>query len=505
MSVLDQWQRLAPLALLFMLVSAIQKFIRENLFLFAGAGFGAAVFDWMGVRELILLGLAFLLSTLVGTIVYHRRFRFRIEDDAVRVRRGLIEKKETKVRFARVQSVQINQPFYFRPFGLVRFALETPGAQQAEVELPGIQRALAEAMRDRIVGLQRSGSAIEAMSADGHETQAREMVDQVEQGLLFRASTGRLFLHGLSSNQVWLLAGAAAYVFGNFFERLADRLDETAWLAPIFEQLGSLWLIAAAIIFIVLVVLFPLSGLLAIVRFHGFRLADRGDRLVGIGGLLDQREQTVKREKVTGLTVRQSAIGRLLGCWQLVIRQTTNQEQEAPWQKKAFLVPGLRARDLVLIDAVVAGWDYPPSFELVSGRFRRHYSLHLAGWITLAAGLLSWLTGRPDVAITLLLPVLVALLAVVHLRYRHWGWAMRGGEIWVRQGFIGQRADGFDLERAQQIQVTQSPYQRRNGLANLNIMLPQGSVTVPYLPLDQAAELANQALLAAETSMMHRV
>ena len=45
---------------------------------------------------------------------------------------------------------------------------------------------------------------------------------------------------------------------------------------------------------------------------------DRGDRLVSVGGLLDEREQTVKREKITGLTLKQSALGRALGCWSMV-------------------------------------------------------------------------------------------------------------------------------------------------------------------------------------------
>ncbi|MEE4331379.1 MAG: PH domain-containing protein, partial [Wenzhouxiangella sp.] len=118
-----EWHRLAPVALLFLLLSAIQKFVRENLFMFAGAGFGVAVFDFLDAWKLGMLALALLLMGLVGTMIFHRRFRFRIEEDAVRVRRGLLEKKELRVRFARVQSVQIGQPFYFKPFELVRFTL----------------------------------------------------------------------------------------------------------------------------------------------------------------------------------------------------------------------------------------------------------------------------------------------------------------------------------------------------------------------------------------------
>ncbi len=284
------WHRLAPMALVFLLLSAIQKFVRENLFIFAGAGFGVAVFDFLDPWKLGLLAIALLLMGLVGTMIFHRRFRFRIEDDAVRVRRGLLEKKELRVRFARVQSVQIAQPFYFKPFGLVRFTLETPGGQESEVELPGIPRRLAQAMRDRIIGLQRgeaTGSDPALSAVDDGSTPDLHGAGRA----LYAATTWRLFRHGLSSNQIWLLAGLAAWFFGTFSERIGEWADSNGWfmaLDPIpFE---FLWLVFAGLVIGGLVTLLLLSGLLSIVRFHGFRLADEGERLVGIGGLLDQRE-----------------------------------------------------------------------------------------------------------------------------------------------------------------------------------------------------------------------
>jgi putative membrane protein len=499
------WQRLAPMALVFLLLSAIQKFVRENLFIFAGAGFGVAVFDFLDAWKLGLLAIALFLMGVVGTMIYHRRFRFRIEDDAVRVRRGLLEKKELRVRFARVQSVQIGQPFYFRPFELVRFTLETPGGQESEVELPGIPRALAEEMRDRIVGLQVASSRPQA-SIDDESAQARQSEAMAESTALYEASTWRLFRHGLSSNQIWLLAGLAAWFFGTLSERFGEWADAQGWFTDIDPIVWEfLWLLIGGLVVGGLGLLLLLSGLLSIVRFHGFRLSDRGDRLVGIGGLLDQREQTVKREKITGLTVKQSGLGRLLGCWQIVVRQTSSVEEEIPGQKKAFIVPGLYHQDLALTREIVPGCHFPDAFQRVDSRFRRVFCTRITAFALVLIGLWMHFSGNGLLEALVPLSLLGLILGGVHLRWSHWGWALDGRQLWVRRGFLGQNFDVFDLERVQQVQLRRSRYQRGHDLANLVLVLPQGLVTVPYLPFDEAARLANQSIHAAETAELHRV
>jgi putative membrane protein len=224
-----------------------------------------------------------------------------------------------------------------------------------------------------------------------------------------------------------------------------------------------------------------------------------------VGGLLDQREQTVKREKITGLTVKQSALGRVLNCWHIVIRQTSSVEEEMPGKKKSFIVPGLDDSDLTMTHDLVPGWRFPDSFRSVSPRFRSVYIKRVSAIsvILLSVGIffadIPWL-----VAAGLLVPLLL-ILACIHLRWRQWGWSLNRRQLWVQQGFLGRHQDVFDMDRVQQVQIRRSRYQRKHGLANLVLVLPQGLVTVPYLPFDEAAHLANQAIYSAETAKLHRV
>lgn len=494
MSPVEQdWQRLSGLALVFIILNGLQKQIRENLFLFAGAGAGAAFTDWLGLREFGLLVLLFLLLSVLGGMIYHRRFRFRLEADAVRVRRGLIEQKELRIRFARVQNIQLGQPFYFRPFDLVRFSLQTPGAAEKEVELPGIPRALALTMRDRISQLRESALAPEA----GVET------EDAGHCCLYQAATGRLFLHGLSSNQVWVLAGIFFYVGGNLLERVSERFEEALEAAA-----GSLewsWWWGPGLVLGLLAVLFLLSGILAILRFHDFRLRDLSDRLVAVAGLLERREQTIRRSKITGLLLRQSPVGRLVGCWTLRVHQTQSGIQADDGGKSGFLVPGLRRNELSLADNLLEGAAMPAAFNGVSARFRQFAWSRLLLALLLALVLTSVLFGRDHWLMVGLALSGAAALPLLHWRFRRWGWALEESTLWVRRGLLGQRIDVFELERVQQASITTSPYLRRHHLATLSLVLPHGPISVPFLPEELAAALANRALHAAETARVHQV
>ncbi|MFP4334328.1 MAG: PH domain-containing protein [Wenzhouxiangella sp.] len=504
MRVGEEWQRLSPLALVFLILSGLQRQVRENLFLFAGAGAGAAFTDWLGLRELLLIGLALVLFSVLGAIIYHRRFRFRLEDDALRVRRGLIEHKELRLRFARVQNIQLAQPFYFRPFGLVRFSLQTPGAADKEVELPGIGRELAETMRDRISAARMAPAALVS------ETVMEAGPDSSEPDLeLFAPGPGRLLLHGLSSNQVWVIAGVFFYLLGNFGERFGERLERAAEEALdkglALDPSGAGWLLVAGAVLGFVLLLFALSGLLALVRFWRFRLRRRDDRLVMVAGLFDRREQTVRDGKITGLTLRQSVVGRLLGCWSLVLRQARSGDHEVGGRGNAVEVPGLSRSDLALADKLVPGAGLPACFEGISPYFRRYAFSRLLLGLLVSLVVFGMLFGFDHWSVLVVACAAVLALPAIHLRFRHWGWALCGQVLWLRRGWLGQRIDGFDLARVQQARVTSSPYLRRHQLVGLELLPPQGSVRLPFVAEAVAARLANLALAVAEQARDHRV
>ncbi|MFW5927044.1 MAG: hypothetical protein ACOCSR_03245 [Wenzhouxiangella sp.] len=53
--------------------------------------------------------------------------------------------------------------------------------------------------------------------------------------------------------------------------------------------------------------------------------------------------------------------------------------------------------------------------------------------------------------------------------------------------------------------VVRTPYLRRHRLASVRLVLPHGQISIPFLPLEVAGELANRAIFSAETAREHRI
>ncbi|MDX1626018.1 MAG: PH domain-containing protein [Wenzhouxiangellaceae bacterium] len=509
----DDWRRLPIAAVGALYVSGLVKLVRENLFVFAGAGTGFAVSDSLGWDELRWVAGGLALGGLVVAAVYHRRFRYLVDDEAMRVRSGLLEQKEIKVRFERVQNIGFSQPLYLKPLKLTRLSLQTPGASQTEVTLPGIATAEAEQLRARISGFSHAVSPPCAGNGLPEEGAAAVDADGDPPGrIAFKARPGDLFRYGLTSNQVWLFAG----VFGG---ALAERIE--SWLSSAVDWLESAGLlqvetlaraplIAALMVLgvalLLVAVVLCLSGLLAIVRFHGYELRVESDRFRSRFGLLDAREKTLKHAKLHSLEVVQTALGRLFRRWHVVGHQTGVDAMNGMGSgEQRFLIPGVAndRRDDVLGELALRPWR-EPEWAAVSRRMRNVFVRRTVAVLGLL--MLVLVVGPSEPAWIQAGVAGFALLAappLIHWRWRRWGWSLRDDEMLIRSGLVGTKVVRFERHRVQQVRVRQSPYQRRHALASLHIRLPHGEETLPWVPLYDARSLANRVLVDVESAPTH--
>src|SRR6056297_2688352 len=501
------WKALPISAVGALYINGVQRFVRENLIVFFGAGTGFAVSDSLGWREFGLGAGLVLLTGLLVALIYHRRFRYRVDEDSLRVRKGLFEQQELKVRFERVQNVGFSQPIYLRPLGLIRVTLETPGASQTEVSLPGIASADATALRDMISG------------AAGRRNGAEQSVDtenvaqaQTRPPAAFSTSAADLFKYGMASNQIWILLAIFGAPASNWVEsRVSSWVDEISTSGLVDMEMLSRAPLLLALLVIVLILsvsllLMALSGLLAIVRFSGYRLTRETDRFKSHFGLLDIREKSLKLSKLHGIETVQTAVGRMLGQWHAIGHQAgAVQLEQAMNNDRRFLIPGIGDGRLETVVDTLRGrsWDVP-AWNGIHRRFRSmlwgRIGLSLAVAALLIWGLLRGPGAWPPLAI---LGINMLILGMIHLRWRRWAYAFDGRRMRIRSGIVGQKIVEFDLATCQQVEISSSPYQRRHKLASLTIRLPHGEQAIPYLPREIADEIANRLLYRAESSAEH--
>ncbi len=508
------WLRLSPIGLVILFVRGGGRFLRENVPLLLGAGAGAAFVEQIGPRELALAAAAGILLAMLVTLVYHRRFRFRLEGDVLVVQKGVVERKELRISAGRVQQIIVEQPLYMRPFGVVRFSLDTPGGVVAEVDLPGISRHLAEDLRVSLnaarggPGAGRDGDGTGDMPAGGEG-------DVVP---LYAIGPVALTLHGLASNHAYVAAVVAA-PFLQPLERLLLRnghgLAEQRWLETARDWP---WLMIPASMLVLVVLLVLLSVVFAWLRYYGYRLQRERRRFIQRSGLLTWREQALASSKLQAVEWVEPVVGRLLGRGYLVCRQYGGHAPGGDDSGHRFVVPGLDRSggdrlsqcfwpDLTSASAHESGSEQDNAVLLADRRVSRLYrramlvrlevAAGLAMLLVLVAGGPAWLLVVGGVALFLAPPI-------AHLRWRALGWKRSGRYLLVCRGLLGRRTSLFPLENVQAVTLRESWFQRRHGLSTLHLQLASGPVSLPWIERATALEIADEALFRVESNAVPR-
>ena len=79
------------------------------------------------------------------------RIGFRLSDDEVELRSGLITTKVRATRYSRIQAVDVIEPFAPRVFGLAAVRVEAAGGTDSAIEIGYVPRAEAEDLRRELL------------------------------------------------------------------------------------------------------------------------------------------------------------------------------------------------------------------------------------------------------------------------------------------------------------------------------------------------------------------
>lgn len=485
------WLRLSPWAVVFIVIKGTYRIVRENLAAVAGVGVGLSFLERVSLFELVLIVTGLALIGILLAIVYHRRFRFRLDGDTLRVRSGLFVKKELKLRSGRIQHLSIQQPVYMRPFSLVELKLDTPGAGKSEVSLPGIPRRQAESLRRELS--RPDGAPAGAVTETGTVVPDSTSV--------FAAQRHDILLHGVVSNHAWVLAAVLAPLLGNI-DNWGERLfDDPEFLQRVSAWFPNIWIGIGLALAGLMILGIAFSVTVSLFKYHGFTLAVGNDRLVQRSGLLNRQEQELVVKRLQAVEAVQSVIGRLLRRGWVVGRQIGSGDPGTDFVaggKSKFLVPGLDSHEWRAV--VAAMWpDWRGKGEL------RRIDPAYASINSMRVGLLSLL---PAIGLSIgtwtlwwLLSPLAVWLIVRGFMAGYWrvfGWSLNHDFVNIRSGLVGRRMTVFPARRVQSVEIQSSPYQRRHDLATLVLVLAHGPVKIPFMPLEHARALADYCLFAVE-------
>jgi putative membrane protein len=162
---------------------------------------------------------------MVGTVVAFAGFTVVREPDRLRIRRGLLSRREASVPVARIQAVRMVEGVLRRPWGLAQLRVEVAGykaeAAAAQTLFPLVPRADVRALLDELVP--ELADEPDGLVPLPRRVARRYMLPPALAGLAVGAAAGVLAPGGA----VWLLLAAAGAALGWLHWRAAGwRLEE---------------------------------------------------------------------------------------------------------------------------------------------------------------------------------------------------------------------------------------------------------------------------------------
>lgn len=148
-------EQMVPSVIIF--IAAILLLIAQMNGVFAKT-FLAAWSSYIALGAWALFVLVFVITFLITYLTY-ANYLFMLDDNALRIRRGILSKEETAIPYRQIQDVDIERSISDRVWGVARLAILTAGHEESkegdeddsEGILPAIGRDLAESLQTELL------------------------------------------------------------------------------------------------------------------------------------------------------------------------------------------------------------------------------------------------------------------------------------------------------------------------------------------------------------------
>lgn len=413
---------------------------------------------------LVLLGIAVLLVVIIALFwVSWRMHTFRVTEEVVEVRSGVLFRSHRKARLDRIQGVSVSRTLLARIFGAAKLEISAAGAE-ANVPLAYLSSANADGLRAEIL---TRASGIRAREAADAVEAAEHAPDEVRANLaeVARARLAEFTAPELDPN----LAPPQSVVTMSIGRLVGSTLLSASTVIFVVAITGGLVAIGVGgaggwVFFGLIPMLFGLGTFLVnrIVKSLRYSIAATPDGVRVGFGLLSTTNETIPPGRIHAVEVTQELLWRGFDWWSVRINLASQSLSQAAsgTQTTTILPVGSRAEALRVLELVVP--------ELVAGETRAHIESGLEpasaddGFTTSPrrAAVLRWFSWRRN------------------------GFLLHPEAVMLRRGAVWRSLTVVPTARTQSVAVHQGPIARMLRLAEVRVHTVAGPVTAAVGALD---------------------
>jgi putative membrane protein len=462
-------RRLHPMSWLFVLIQQLKQFIVPILVLFLfGRGDRN---DLWGLVAICILGAI--------SLWQYYTYRFRIGEDSLQVRSGMLQRTLRQIPFARIHNVGLHQTLLHRIFGVAEVRLESAGGIKPEAEMRVLKLDDALAL-EALVRRRRGAGTAASAPAQGATVDTDEILHTLSLPEIVRA--------GLISNRGMLVIGGALAALSQFNPDLIEDIFRTMarGMFGVVETYGrgheAMAVMVMIVGFVVLIRLFSVA--IAVLQYSGFRLEEHGRRLTLERGLLTRIRTSTPRRRIQAWTLHEGMLHRLFSRRTLEVSTAVldngSHGQPRSLREIAPVATPERCDELIRQLAPRIRWpilEWRPLHPLTSWRLFVPRLL-----ITAVVALFGWYEfGALGAALVALWVPWAAYMSWQDAR--HAGYAIDDTMVAIRNGWWNRKWRFAEIDKLQAIRIGQSPLERSLGMASLLLDTAGGNAMAEPLRL----------------------
>lgn len=427
------------------------------------------------------------LLVLTPAVLKYITYKYTLEDQGIRIKYGLIFRKNTYIPYERIQTVQKKQWFFFIPFNVCQVLIETAGGNgKAEADLVAVPVGVVDELKDLRDGKK---AAIQEVAPETEEKEVAEAEIEAPEKTVV-----------LQTKQLILMAVTSGGVFGTllivlaFMQQFRDVIP-TDWMETQAEQLWKMGIIVFIILIILLLlVLWGISIVTTLFKYFQFKLMKYPHSLVIEKGLLERNHTTISLARIQGITIIESPLRQMLGLVAVKVITAGNSGDEK--QSGDILLLPIMKKDLALKTLKEMLPNYVFEIEEMErapkSSLRRFLRIYLI-W-TIIPALVASIMFFPLGLVSFILPILAGIKAISS--YRATGLFTHKHTLLVQsRPFISKLTHIIRKERIQGLSIRQSIWMEKGTSRHLNVWLKSGSTSteafVRYINKDQAITIYN--------------
>jgi putative membrane protein len=437
------------------------------------------------------------IAALIFAIASYLRFSFKVHGNELLIEKGVFKKSKLNIPFERIQTLNFEQGIIHQIFNVVRIEVDTAGSSKNEFSFNAIDKSLAESLRTLVLERKSDIAEEDGLEVDGEVDKEEHVRESI-----FQLALKDLFIVGLTQNHLRTLVLLFFFTLWGVGE-LSDAGLDLDWLnkESATALMSSGILIVSGLALFLLIVIILGTAVRTVLKYYDFKMFRSAKGFNMQSGLLNRKENAALDHKIQQIKWSNNPLKRIFKIHHLQLRQASSIEVST---KKSINVPGIqKAKIKSILDFLVgAERDYEDLDEHRISKlyfYRNMIYLGILPWVVIFS-IVFFFTERVEAYLILL--AIPYFIATTYVQYRKWKFRLSEEIVFTHRGIFENKHNLVQLYKIQNIQIHQSPFQWRRGLANIRMFTAAGSILIPYIPYDQALKIKDLMLKQIETNQI---